>query len=229
MRKSIVIKVLIILCLLSIAFAFFERFSMEDFTSFIEVLLKHKNKASTYITFFITSILASIVFIPVSWIKITGGLFLDFWPGLLLSWLAVNIGGSVIFLICRLLGKNILTDLLKNIAKNDGSRTSTLLSDIDKKGLPVVMNLQMLPIIPCSLVNILCGVSNVSYRNYIVGSLLGTLPGAIIFVNFSSKITSTSNSPYNIILSILLFIVFNLITYWYSKKDKFKFFNRTNN
>lgn len=225
-HKSIILKLFIILCALCIAVSFFIRFSIEDFTSFLEVLLKSKNKASTYIIFFITSIFASIIFIPISWIKITGGLLLGFWPGLLLSWPAVNIGGLVVFLICRLLGKNFIGPLFRNSPQNDNNRANAILRDVEKKGLPIVMNLQMLPILPCSIVNILCGISNISYKDYILGSLLGTLPGAIVFVNLSSNITSTDKNPYNTIVSIVLFIAFNLVTYCCSKKSKFKSFNK---
>jgi uncharacterized membrane protein YdjX (TVP38/TMEM64 family) len=225
-HKFIIIKLFIVLCALSIALSFFKRFSIEGFAGFLEVLLKSKNKASAYIIFFISSIFASIIFIPISWIKITGGLLLGFWPGLLLSWPAVNIGGLVVFLICRLLGKNFIGRLFRNSVQNDNNITNIILRDLEKNGLPIVMNLQMLPILPCSIVNILCGISNISYKDYILGSLLGTLPGAIVFVNLSSNITSANKNPYNTIVSIVLFIAFNIVTYCCRKKSKFKSFGK---
>lgn len=225
-HKSMVLKLFIVLCSLIIALSLIRKFSIEDFTDFLEVLLKSKSKASSYIIFFIASIFGSILFIPISWIKIAGGLLLGFWPGLLLSWPAVNIGGLVVFLICRLLGGNFIGRLFRSPANNDNNRANYILKDVEKNGLPLVMNLQMLPILPCSIVNILCGISNISYKDYILGSLLGTLPGAIIFVNLSSNITSSNKNPYNTIMSIVLFIAFNLVTYCYSKRGRFKSFKK---
>ena len=200
---------------------------MDKFTTFIETLLKDKNIFSIYTIFFIVSTLASMTFIPVSWVKITGGILLDFWPGFLITWFAVNIGGFMIFITCRTFGKDKIYQLLQRKLKSD-NQISHHLDEIERKGLPLVINLQMIPLLPAWLVNILCGISSISIKHYIVGSLFGTLPGTIIAVNLASTIASDTKNPYSITLTIILFILFNLLVHIYSKKTDLIFFNKTN-
>ena len=222
-QKFRILKTIIIFFILSLVFLFWGKLSIENFTTFIENLLTDKNKATIYITFFIVSTFASIVFIPVSWIKITGGLLLDFWPGLLLSWFAVNIGGIVIFSTCRTFGKELLIKLLRRKLKNENS-INNILSDIDNKGLPLVINLRILPILPAAIINILCGLSTISLKNFILGSLIGTLPGTIIAVYISSTLTTETSNPYVFILLIFILVTFNVANYIYRKSGyKFSF------
>jgi uncharacterized membrane protein YdjX (TVP38/TMEM64 family) len=218
-NKAIVFKLLIIILCAILIYSLYRRLTLEDLSYFYELLMDNKNKTETFLTFFIISTFATILFIPVSWIKITGGLLLEFWPALILSWLAVNLGGILVFLICRFIAKSFFTNFLKTGFRGNSGSMIDALGNVEKNGLTLVMNLQMLPIIPCSVVNILCGISKVSFKNYLSGSLLGTIPGTFTAVYFSSKITEVAYDPYSVILPLILFAGFNLAVYLYSKKQ----------
>jgi uncharacterized membrane protein YdjX (TVP38/TMEM64 family) len=60
---------------------------------------------------------------------------------------------------------------------------------IEKGGLKVVLLLRMSPVSPFSILNYALGISRVRPRDYVVGSVLGTVPGTVLYVYFGSLLT----------------------------------------
>jgi uncharacterized membrane protein YdjX (TVP38/TMEM64 family) len=219
-NKKLLFKSIISLFLLLMMLILYKKLTLEDLQAIFEWLLENRNDADSYLVFFGASTIASMMFVPVSWIKAVGGLILDFWPALLLSWLSVNIGGIIVFIVTRYFGRNFRTSFLESKVKRDNGAIINALSNVNQNSLTLIMNLRMVPILPCSIINILCGISKVSFKNFMVGSLIGSIPGTFTVVYFSSQLTEIANNPYNIVLPLLLFISFNTFTFLYRKRKK---------
>jgi uncharacterized membrane protein YdjX (TVP38/TMEM64 family) len=60
---------------------------------------------------------------------------------------------------------------------------------LEKGGLKVVLLLRMSPVSPFSVLNYALGISRVRPRDYVLGSVLGTVPGTLLYVYIGSLLT----------------------------------------
>jgi len=63
---------------------------------------------------------------------------------------------------------------------------------IGESGLKIVLLLRLSPLFPFNLLNYGLGLTRVRFRDYVLGSFLGMLPGTALYVYLGSLVTSTS-------------------------------------
>ena len=63
---------------------------------------------------------------------------------------------------------------------------------IGESGLKIVLLLRLSPLFPFNLLNYGLGLTRVSFRDYVLGSFLGMLPGTALYVYLGSLVTSAS-------------------------------------
>ncbi len=97
-------------------------------------------------------------------------------------------GAAVTYAIGRFLGQ----DFVRKIA---GAKWRRLEQKIRQTGIVAVTTLRLLPIAPFTVVNIISGAFKVPLRDYILGSLLGLLPGILITNLFAHQFTSAIRDP----------------------------------
>src|SRR5206468_12667832 len=61
---------------------------------------------------------------------------------------------------------------------------------IGREGLKIVLLVRLSPIFPFTLLNYALGLTRVAVRDYVVGSLIGMLPGTLMYVYLGSLVTS---------------------------------------
>ena len=66
---------------------------------------------------------------------------------------------------------------------------------IAKRGILAVVVIRMLPVAPFTVVNIVAGASQISLRDFLVGTLLGMAPGICATVLFVDGVTDAVRSP----------------------------------
>jgi len=150
-------------------------------------------------------------FLPATPFTMAGGYIFGHYYGLLLSTIGTTIAATISFFLSRYL----LRDRIKN--KLDG-RFAGIGDRIGEKGIFVVIALRLIPILPFDAVSYLAGVSSIRYRNYIVGTILGELPGAFIFTMLGSSLKNI-RSPY-FIASLALAVIFLLLPIIYKQLVK---------
>ena len=144
-----------------------------------------------------------------------GGLF-GFWNGLIIVSLSSTIGATIAFLVSRFLFKDFLQNRFneKFIKINAGMK---------EKGNMYLFTLRLIPVIPFFLINILMGLTSIKIISYFWISLLGMLPGTVIYINAGTelaKIQSTKDIfSVPILISLTLLGIFPMIIS--------KLFNRT--
>lgn len=89
-----------------------------------------------------------------------------------------------IFAVGRLLGRNTV----RNISGSLFNRMNKKLSD---SGILTVITFRIIPLAPFSFINLIAGVSEIRFRDYFLGTLLGMLP-AVIGFGFIAKGLSMS-------------------------------------
>jgi len=112
----------------------------------------------------------SALMVPVTvLVAATGAIF----PGLvggLISMLGVLLTASGTFWLGRVLGERAIRRLA-------GRRLNELSRRLAQRGIWAVSAVRLVPVAPFAVVNLIAGVSHIRFRDFVVGTALGTLPG----------------------------------------------------
>lgn len=132
------------------------------------------------IAFIIIYNFATILFIPGSILTLGGGaLFGVFW-GSIYVFIAATLGATLAFLIGRYLTRNWVA---QQIAGN--LKFQAIDRAVAQKGLKIVLLTRLSPVFPFNLLNYAFGVTQVSIKDYILGSI-GMIPGTVMYVYLGS-------------------------------------------
>jgi uncharacterized membrane protein YdjX (TVP38/TMEM64 family) len=62
-----------------------------------------------------------------------------------------------------------------------GGRFEKLLSHIGRHGFQIIFYLRLVPLIPYNALNLLAGTSPITFRDYFWASMIGMIPGTVLF------------------------------------------------
>ena len=132
-------------------------------------------------------VVATVAFIPGSLVTIGAGfLAAALWPdrfplALAAASLAVLVGSNLGALCAFLLGRTLARDWVK--AKTARLKTFGAVDRaIGENGLKLVTLIRLSPVFPFNFTNYLFGVTQVRARDYVLGTLVGMLPGIVLYV-----------------------------------------------
>jgi uncharacterized membrane protein YdjX (TVP38/TMEM64 family) len=132
----------------------------------------------TPIYLILSKILGAILLFPGAPLTLLSGSLLgNFW-GSIVAIIGNTLGAGAAFLIARYLFKDyIQKKFLPKYPK---------ISEYEKKflenGLSTVIFLRLVPLFPFNILNYLLGITKVSFKDYILGTFVGIIPGTIAFV-----------------------------------------------
>ncbi len=132
------------------------------------------------IAFMAIYIVATIAFLPAFILTLGAGVLFGVWLGSIYVFIGATFGSIAAFLVGRYLARNWVA---KKIAGNDKFRAID--RAVGKEGLKIVLLTRLSPIFPFNLLNYAFGVTGVSAKDYIIGSI-GMIPGTIMFVYIGS-------------------------------------------
>lgn len=121
----------------------------------------------------------TILILPSTPLNLSGGVIFGAWWGTLWTSIAAVIAAVVAFAFTRTLGRDL-------VARKLAGRWEALDAEMRQGGLFYMFAIRLLPIIPYGLVNFAAGLTSISFRDYLVGTLLGTVPGILPFVMMGS-------------------------------------------
>ncbi|MFD1955020.1 TVP38/TMEM64 family protein [Paenibacillus thailandensis] len=122
--------------------------------------------------------------------------------GFLFSWIGVSLGASLVFLICRRLGKNVKSRLLKRFPKSE-----RFFNWLDRKGFTPLFLLACFPFSPSSVINIVAGLSKVPLKTFLLATILGKAVMILSISLLSFDIGSFREEPWRIIVTIVVVFV----------------------
>jgi uncharacterized membrane protein YdjX (TVP38/TMEM64 family) len=112
--------------------------------------------------------------VPGAVMTIAGGLAFGTAWGSVYSLVGADVGALVAFAAGRFLGKSFVERLV-------GERFHEMLEKIAKHGFQIIFYLRIVPVIPYNALNLLAGASPISFRDYFWASMIGMIPGTILF------------------------------------------------
>lgn len=111
---------------------------------------------------------------PKALLTALGGLLFGLWLGALLSWIAALTGAAAAFLLGRVLGR----DAVDRLTRGRVERADRLLA---QHGLGAVLAARLTPVLPFTVINYAAGLTGVRWRDYLLGSALGMVPGSLAY------------------------------------------------
>lgn len=151
--------------------------------------------------------------IPITLLIIATALVFDPASGFIWSLLGSLLSAAVTFKIGNYLGR----DAIRTIA---GKRANLVSRKIVRHGFLAVTFLRLASVAPFTVINLIAGASNVKFRDYILGTLLGMSPGILALNIFGQGLIAAIRHPSPLSLGVLIAVVafFFSASIWLSRK-----------
>ena len=92
-----------------------------------------------------------------------------------------------------------------------GRHVSHLSHRLARHGLTAILIVRILPVAPFTIVNIMAGASKVRFRDFILATFLGMLPGLLVMTFFGDRLQSAIQDPRAESFMILVALVVALV------------------
>ena len=189
-RKRVMLFIGLVVLLLGLAAAWRwtplqELLSPERISGYLSSVASSEQRAAIAIGGFIV---ASLAMVPVTLLAVIGGVVFEGWQAFVYVMFGALAASAIGFLGGRLLGRDI-------VERWSGSGIEQLSKRLAKRGTVAVAILRLVPIAPFAIFNLVAGSSHLGVRQFMVGSLLGLLPGLGAITLFSNSLWSALKSP----------------------------------
>lgn len=138
--------------------------------------------------------------LPLSVLTVAAGLLLGFGTGLVVVLVGAWSGAFLAFTLARGLGREAVERLA-------GTRITRLDDLLERRGLRAVLIGRLSMVVPFTLMNYSAGLSSVRTRDYVIGTVVGIVPGTAAYVAVGAFGTSLLNP-----VSITVVAVVALVT-----------------
>ncbi len=153
------------------------------------------------IVYIIMFSLVPLTLFPDSVLAIAGGLAFGLYKGYIYTAIGALIGGTISFYISRKLGRNIVKKLTKDKLDNIEVMVNT-------KGFSIILLLRLIPLFPFDVISYGAGLTSVKYKDFIMATFLGTIPGILVFNNIGAQALNIGSNNFYISIALLILLIF---------------------
>ncbi len=157
----------------------------------------------------------TLLILPSTPLNLSGGALFGTGWGTLWTTVAAIIAAVVAFAFTRTVGRNY-------IAQKLAGRWEAIDAEIHQGGVFYLFAIRLLPIIPYGIVNFAAGLTSIRFRDYFIGTALGTVPGILPFVMLGAGFQSLKQG--NILPLLCAFALTGLlvgVATWYRRRRQF--------
>ncbi|MDD7472213.1 MAG: VTT domain-containing protein [Ezakiella sp.] len=199
-KKMSIIKISLMVLIAAISLFFVKKIDLEDIKVWITM-----NNSLAVILYILTFVVLTIFFFPVPVIVLAGGTIFGLTRGTIYTVIAVIINTPIMYFI----GKFLLKDFVYSfVNKHMSAKLRTAIFSTDQKILSLVLFIiRLSPIFSYNLVNYISGVTEIKFLPYLLTTIVGTLPGIIVFINIGENVLNVGSKEFYISLSFLLVLV----------------------
>ncbi|BCL35411.1 TVP38/TMEM64 family protein [Nostoc sp. MS1] len=132
------------------------------------------------ITYVAIYVIATILILPSTALNLTGGAIFGVWMGTFWTSVGAIIAAIAAFIFARTVGREI-------IAQKLAGRWQAIDAEVRQGAIFYMFAIRLMPILPYGLVNFAAGLTSISFKDYLIGTALGTVPGILPFVLLGSS------------------------------------------
>jgi uncharacterized membrane protein YdjX (TVP38/TMEM64 family) len=151
--------------------------------------------------------------IPGAVMTIAAGLAFGMWWGAIWSLVGANAGAIVAFGAGRFLGRPF-------VERTMGVRLRQLLNRLERNGFYLTLYLRLVPLIPYNAFNLLAGASPIRFKDYLWASVVGMIPGTVLFALLGDSLWHPGSPRFFIILALIACCFVGVETYRRRKADQ---------
>jgi len=187
-RSSLLIKAVVLVCVVALAittYLLFGQYLSLKYLAEQETQLRGFQSSNPILVYG----LAFIFYVTITGLSLPGaaaltivyGWYFGFWEGVFLVSLASTTGATLAFLISRYLFRDA-------IRSKFGDRLENFNQSLEREGPFYLFSLRLIPAVPFFVINAVMGLTPIRVRTFSWISLLGMLPGTIVYVYAGSTV-----------------------------------------
>lgn len=157
--------------------------------------------------FILIYVAGSLLALPSVGFSVLGGAIFGFWPGVAYNLIGCNLGALAAFVFARSMGRETVRSWIQ------GDKLERLESAIERHGYPVIVAFRILPILPFNAVNFGSALLRIRFRDYALGTLVGTFPATVLFTYYATVPSGGRN--WKLETAILALAVFAIGGSWW--------------
>lgn len=132
--------------------------------------------------FVVAYALGTVFAFPGAILSLSGGLLFGTLEGGALIVVGATIGATIAFFVARRAGRATVERFVS------GGRLERLDRSVASSGLGAVVFTRLVPVLPFNVLNFAWGLTGVSGRDYVLGTLVGIVPVAFVYANLADKV-----------------------------------------
>ncbi|MBV7275736.1 TVP38/TMEM64 family protein [Clostridiaceae bacterium UIB06] len=203
--KSYIMLILVGIFLVFVAYQYYAKYfnTLKDPNEVKNIIMSYGSYSMlVYIGLQVLQVVA--FFIPGEIIQIAGGYIFGTLWGSVLSIIGITLGSALAYGFSRHYGKPLINMI---ISKKDIKFFDRILN-LGNINI-IVLLLYAIPGIPKDALAYICGISNINFKDFIVFSTVGRIPGILVSAYFGAKINGGNRTLLIMIaiISIVLFVV----------------------
>lgn len=114
------------------------------------------------------------------------------------------------------LGSGVGRDLVRHYA---GKRLNSISKQLSRRGILTIVTLRIVPVAPFVVINLVAGASHISFRDFALGTLMGSLPGIAAIALFADSLVRSIRDPEagNFVWLVAVVLMIVLAAFWLRK------------
>lgn len=173
------------------------------------------------IWFTILGTILMVFFVPITWFSALGAFLFGF-RGFIYAIIGGTISSVISFYIAQIFRQDVMKIVDKIYYRKERDISLEQVStQIEEYGMDYVFFIRSMPFIPFSIVNYVSGLSSISLRDYIWGTILGLAPGQLINNYFFVKAIDVEKNPLGTLIAAAIKGGYILIIMLWKRKSKY--------
>ena len=147
--------------------------------------------------FIVVYAVAVVILIPGTLGTLTAGAVFGFPLGAVAALAGASLGSTIAFVIARFMGREGAQSFF-------GRRLTEVDDFIGRNDFTSILVLRLMPVVPFNLFNYSAGLTSVRLSRYVVASLIGMAPGALLTTALADQADDPMGAPFLILFAIFL-------------------------
>ena len=146
--------------------------------------------------------LLPVVFFPVAVLAVAGGLLFGLGWGSVYTLIGASVNCALMFLLSRSVGQKRVQTLVEQ--RVSPSWQARLKQADGRNGFLLLFLLRLIPAVPYGLINYTFGLSKIRFWPYMLASVIGIIPGTLVFINLGDKALDLSSPSFWIAVGLIV-------------------------
>jgi uncharacterized membrane protein YdjX (TVP38/TMEM64 family) len=171
---------------------------------------------SPIIFIIIYALRGAVLVIPVGVMSLAGGLAFGKWLGTVYILIGATLGAALSFMIARYFGRQFI----ESFTWLHRGKIKSFDEGIEKNGLRMILFMRLIPLFQYDAVNFGSGLSKMKFRDYVLGSFIGMVPGGFINALLGSSLENIISVQFFAALGFFILLMFIPTIYKKFKKKR---------